>query len=65
MMTKDSFDEELVHVYFRFTKYLRNILLGDFSKNLGREDVFKLIDGNESLYETSNDNEVTVLTVIT
>jgi hypothetical protein len=34
------------------------ILLGDFSVNIGREDIFKLTIGNESLHEISNDNGV-------
>jgi hypothetical protein len=32
------------------------ILLGDFKVKVGREDIFKLIIGNESLHEVSNDN---------
>jgi hypothetical protein len=34
------------------------VLLGDFSDKLGREDIFKLTIGNESLHEISNDNGV-------
>jgi len=34
------------------------ILLGDFSEKLGREDIFKLIIGNEILQKDSNDNGV-------
>jgi hypothetical protein len=34
------------------------ILLGDFSANVGREDIFKLTIGNESLHEIINDNGV-------
>jgi hypothetical protein len=36
------------------------ILLGYFNENVGREDIFNLIIGNESLHEVSNDNRVRV-----
>jgi len=32
------------------------ILLGDFNALLRREDIFKLMTGNESLHHDSNDN---------
>jgi hypothetical protein len=32
------------------------ILLGDFNAKVGREDIFKLTIGNESLHEINNDN---------
>jgi hypothetical protein len=53
---KDSFYEELEHVFSKFPKYHMKILLGDF--NAGRGDIFKLTIGNESLHEISNDNGV-------
>jgi hypothetical protein len=34
--------------------------MGYFKAKVGREDIFKPIMGNESLYETSNDNSVRV-----
>jgi hypothetical protein len=34
------------------------ILLGDFNAKLGREDIFKLIIGNDSLHQDSHDNGV-------
>jgi hypothetical protein len=37
------------------------ILMGDFNAKVGREDIFKLIIGNESLHEASNDNGVRVV----
>jgi hypothetical protein len=37
------------------------ILLRDFNAKIGRKDIFKSIIGNESLYETSNDNGVRVV----
>jgi hypothetical protein len=35
-------------------------LLEDFDDNVGREDIFKLKTGNESLYKISNDNRFRV-----
>jgi len=37
------------------------ILLGDFNAKLGREDIFKLIIGNEILHQDSNDNGVIIV----
>jgi hypothetical protein len=34
------------------------IVLGDFKAKLGRENIFKLTTGNESLPQVSNDNGV-------
>jgi len=33
-----------------------NILLGDFNAKVGRENIFKLTVGNDSLPQDSNDN---------
>jgi hypothetical protein len=33
-----------------------NILLGNFSAKVGKEDIFKLTTGNESLHEIGNGN---------
>jgi hypothetical protein len=48
---KDSFYEESEHVFDKIPKYHIEILLGDFSAEVGREDVFKPTVGNESLHE--------------
>jgi hypothetical protein len=53
---KDSFYEELGHVFDQFPRYDMKILLGDFNAKVGRKDIFKPKIGNESLYEISNDN---------
>jgi hypothetical protein len=37
------------------------ILLGYFNAKVGREDIFKLTIGNESLHEISNDKGVRVV----
>jgi hypothetical protein len=41
------------------------ILLGNFNAKVGREDIFKLIIGNGSLHEISNDNGVRVVNFAT
>jgi hypothetical protein len=53
---KDSFYEELGHVFDRSPTYDMKILLGDFNKEVGRENTFKPTYGNESLHEISKDN---------
>jgi exonuclease III len=62
---KDSFYEELGCVSDQFPRYDMKILLGDFNAKVGRENIFKPTIGNESLHETSNDNEVTVVNFAT
>jgi hypothetical protein len=62
---KDSFYKELGQVFDQFLRYHITILLGDFSAKVGREDIFKPIIGNESLYEVSNDNGVIVVNFAT
>jgi hypothetical protein len=57
---KDRFYEELEQVFDQFPRYHMTILLGDFNAKVGREDIFKLIIGNESLHEVNNDNGVRV-----
>jgi hypothetical protein len=53
---KDSLYKELQRVFDKFPKYHIKILLGDVSAKAGRDDIFKLTFGNESLHEISNDN---------
>jgi hypothetical protein len=50
---KDSFYEELEHIFNKFPRYHMKILLGDLNAKVGREDIFKLTIGNESLHEIS------------
>jgi hypothetical protein len=54
---KDSFYEELEHVFDKFPKYHMKILL-DFNAKVGREDIFKPTIGNESLCKIRNNNGV-------
>jgi hypothetical protein len=62
---KDSFYEELEHVSDQFPRYHMKIMLGDFNANVGMEDIFKPIIGNESLHEVSNGNGVRVVNFAT
>jgi hypothetical protein len=62
---KDSFYEELEHVFDEFPKYLMKILLRDFSAKVGREDIFRQKIGNVSSHEISNDNGVKVVNFAT
>jgi hypothetical protein len=57
---KDTFYEELEHVFDKFPKYHMKILL-DFNAEVGREDIFKQKAGNQSLHEINNDNGVRVV----
>jgi hypothetical protein len=62
---KDSFYEELTHVFDKFPNYHMTVLLGDFIAKVGREDIFKLTVGNESLHKISNGNGVRVVNFAT
>jgi hypothetical protein len=53
---KDSFYEVPEQVFDQFPRHRMKILVGDFKAEVGREDNFKSIIGNESLHEVSNDN---------
>jgi hypothetical protein len=57
---KDSFYEELKHVFDKFLKYHMKMSLRDFNAKVGRKDIFKPTIENESLYEISNDNVVRI-----
>jgi exonuclease III len=62
---KDSFYEELGHVFDQFPRYDMNILLVDFNAKVGRENIFKPTIGNESLHEISTDSGVRVVNFAT
>jgi exonuclease III len=62
---KESFYEELEHVFDKFPKYNTKIVLGDFNAKVGREDIFKPTIGNESLHEISNDSIVRLVNFAT
>jgi hypothetical protein len=62
---KESFYEEFGRVFDGFPKYYTKILLVYFNANVRKEDIFKPIIGNESLYEISNDNGVRLVNFAT
>jgi hypothetical protein len=62
---KDSFYEELGRVIDQFLRYDMKIIFGDFNAKVGRENIFKLTNGNKSLQEISNDNGVRVVNFAT
>jgi hypothetical protein len=62
---KDSFYEELERIFDKFRKCHMKTLLGDINAKVGREDIFKLTNGNESLHEINNDNGVRVVNFAT
>ena len=53
--SKDSFYEELEQAFGHFPKYHMKIPLRDFNAKVGRENIFKLTIGDESLHQDSND----------
>jgi len=63
--SKGSFYEELEQVLYQFPKYDMKNLLGDFNAKVGRENIFKLTIGNESLHQDSNDNGVRIVNFAT
>jgi len=56
--SKDSFYEELEQVFSHFPKCYMKILLGDYNAQVGRENIFKLTNGNEIQHQDSNNNGV-------
>jgi hypothetical protein len=65
--TEDKIDDvkDLEQVFNKFPKYHMKMLLGDFSVNVGREDIFKPTIGNESLHEIGKDNGVRIVNFVT
>jgi hypothetical protein len=53
---KDSLYEELGYVFDHFYRCDMKIFWGEFNAKVGREDIFKLTIGKDSLHEISNDN---------
>jgi len=45
--SKDSFYEELEHVFSHFPHDHTETVLGDFNAKMGRQDIFKMTIGNE------------------
>ena len=63
--SEDSFYEESEQVFDHLPKYHMKILLRDFNAKLGKEDIFKPTNGNESLHQDSNDNCVRIVNIVT
>jgi hypothetical protein len=58
---KDSFYEEVKLIFYHFPKYHMIIISGDFNAKVGRENIFKLTIGNESLYQDNKYNSVRIV----
>jgi len=63
--SKDSFYEELEWLFNHFSKYYTKILGEDFNAIVGREDIFKLTFGNDSLHQDCIDNDVKIVNFAT
>ena len=63
--SKDSFYDELEQVFEHFPKYHMKITLGDFNAKVGRENIFKPTNGNESLHQESNYKAVRIVNFAT
>ena len=59
--SKDSSYEESEQIFNHFPNYHMKMLLGDFNAKVGRENIFKLTTGNESLHQVSNDSGVRIV----
>ena len=59
--SKESFYEEIEQDFSRFPKYHVKIILADFGVKVRRENIFKLIIGNESLHQDISDNGVRII----
>ena len=57
--------EELEQVFRHFPKHHTKILLGDLTAKVGRENIFKLTIGNESLHHISKNNGVKIVSFAT
>jgi hypothetical protein len=61
MFQKTSFMMNLSRFFDHFPKYHVKIILGDFIAKVGRENIFKLTNGNDSLHQDSNDNGIRIV----
>jgi hypothetical protein len=62
---KDSFYDEIGHVFDQFPRYDMKSLLDEFSAKVCREDIFKTTTWNGSPHEISNGNGVRVVNFAT
>jgi len=63
--SKGSFYGELEQVFDNFPEYHMKILLDDYNARVGRQIIFKLTIGNESLHQNSKDNGVRIRNIAT
>jgi len=59
--SKDRFYEEMGQTFDHIPKYHTKILLGHFNAKLGRDDIFKPTNENESQHQASNNNGVRIV----
>jgi hypothetical protein len=62
---RDSFCEELGRVFEQFSRNNVRSVLGDINTKVGREDIFKLVVGNESSHDINTDNGIRVVNFAT
>ena len=62
---KDRFYKELGQVFYHLPKYSMKILLVDFNAKVGRENIFKLKTGNDTLHQDSNNNGAIIVNLAT
>ena len=65
MIKKTVFTRNWSRVFYYFPNYHMKILLGDYNAKVGRENIFKLMIGNESLCQDSHDNGVRIVNFAT
>jgi len=63
--SQDRFYEEMGQAFDHFPKNHMKILLRDFNAKLGRDDIFKPTNENDSLHQDSNNNGVRILNCAT
>jgi hypothetical protein len=64
-VSKDCVYEKLEQVFYHFPKYHTKILLEDFNVRVGRENIFRLTIGNESLHQDITYNGVRIVNFAT
>jgi hypothetical protein len=63
-ISRHLFFSQAIRVGFQTFSYVPyKILLGNFNAKLGKEDPFKLTNGNEILHQDSIENGVTTVTL--
>nr|XP_014293250.1 uncharacterized protein LOC106691865 [Halyomorpha halys] len=55
---KEAFYNQLTKMYDEIAQYDTKIILGDFNAQLGKEEIYKPITGQQSRHDTTNDNDI-------